>query len=429
MTKSNEKEKTNKNEKKNKNEPSDEPTVLKSDGAHLEEDEGNALAKGAKPQEVETEKQKKIRMGVQMPDESTRNLKKDVKKVVVVAKKTDKEMSEMMGKYFEEDNSYTIYDEDVDVYGKETEDAPEKLLGKLRKNVLDKELIKLGWESFYIAAAPSRNRGAAAGPIDLKSKYWLSKKPTEVTKWSARYIINGKVSKMKVNNNVFSSVLGYFEKTPFMKLPCRLTSYTQRYFKYYNKGIPFLSELDRMFKTLIPDRHKLQYEAAHSKPMYQIADTAFSSLTVNRNFRTALHKDAGDFPQGYGNLSVIERGKYHGGHTLMPRFGIGFNVRTGDFLAMDVHEWHCNTAMYETKEDAEFNKTLPRIHFDDPNTGTLGGEKPFTRISFVCYLREKIKNCNESETRKYYKNIDYNANKGTSVRQFTRKKKSEKQQE
>jgi hypothetical protein len=420
---------TKSNEKKNKNEPSDKPVVLKSDGAHEEEDEGNSLAKGAQPQEMETEKQKKIRMGVQLPQESTRNLKKDVKKVVVVANKTDKEMSEMMGKYFDEDKSYTFFDEDVDVYGKETEDAPEKLLAKLRKNVLDKELIKLGWESFYITAAPSRNRGAAAGPIDLKSKYWKSKKPTEVTKWSARYIINGKVSKMKVNNNVFSSVLGYFEKTPFMKLPCRLTSYTQRYFKYYNKGIPFLSELDRMFKTLIPDRHKLQYEAAHAKPMYQIADTAFSSLTVNRNFRTALHKDAGDFPQGYGNLSVIERGKYHGGYTLMPRFGIGFNVRTGDFLAMDVHEWHCNTAMYETKEDEEFNKTLPRIHFDDPNTGTLGGEKPFTRISFVCYLREKIQNCNESETRKYYKTIDYNANKGTSVRQFTRKKKSEKQQE
>lgn len=425
MTKSKEKD----TQKKSKHEPSDEPAVLQSDGAHLEEDEGNALAKDAEPQDIETDKQKKIRMGIQIPTESTRSLKKDVKKVVVVAKKTDKEMAEMEGKYFDEDKSFTIFDEDVDVYAKETDDGPEKLIGKLRKNVLDKDLIQLGWESYYITAAPSRNRGAAAGPIQLKSKYWQKRKPTDVTKWSARYIIDGKVSKMKVNNNVFSSVLGYFEKTPFMKLPCRLTSYTQRYFKYYNKGIPFISELDRMFKTLIPDRHKIQYQTAKAKPLYQIADTAFSSITVNRNFRTALHKDAGDFPQGYGNLSVIERGKYHGGNTLFPRFGIGFNVRTGDFLAMDVHEWHCNTAMYETAEDEKFNKTLPRIHFDDPSTGTLGGEKPFTRISFVCYLREKLKNCNESETRKYYKTIDYNANKGTSVRQFTRKKKSEKQQE
>lgn len=405
-----------------KDKPSDTPAVVASDGAHEEEDEGDALKPG-------TEKQEKIRQGVQVPKEPTRPLKKDVRKVVVVAKVSDADFKKNEGTYFDVKDTFTIFDEDVDVYGKETEDGEEKLLGKLRKNVLDKDTVRLGWDNFYIAAAPSRNRGAAAGPINTKSMYWQKRKPTEITKWSARYIQNGKVSKMKVNNNVFSSVLGYFEKTPFMKLPCRLTSYTQRYFKYYQKGIPFIQELDKMFKTLIPDRHKKQYDAVHAKPMYQIADTAFSSLTVNRNFRTALHKDAGDFPQGYGNLSVIERGKYHGGFTLFPRFEIGFNVRTGDFLAMDVHEWHCNTEMYETEEDKKFNKTLPRIHTDNPETGTMGAEKPYTRISFVCYMREKLKNCDEAETRKYYKSIDYNSNRGSNTRQFTRKKKRGDKQE
>ena len=409
-----------------KDTPSDEPVVLKSDGAHLEEDEGNALS--PKPEmlpRAKEEKRAKIKQGVQIPKAPTQALKKEAKKVVVVALMTDKEMSNEEGKYFEDNDKYTIYDEDVDIYAKETPDGPERLIGKLRKNVLPKDKVELGWENFYITAAPSRNRGAAAGPINLKSRYWLKRRATEISKWSARYIIDGKISKMRVNNNVFSSVLGYFESTPFMKLPCRLTSYTQKYFNYYKKGIPFIEELDKAFKTLIPDRHKVQYDAAKSKPLYQIADTAFSSLTVNRNFRTALHKDAGDFPEGYGNLSVIERGKYHGGHTLFPRFGIGFNIRTGDFLAMDVHEWHCNTAMYETEEDKAFNKTLPRIHLDNPETGTQGGDKPYTRISFVCYLRLKLKNCNEAATRKYYKNIDYNSSRGSSERQFTRKKKKD----
>ena len=81
--------------------------------------------------------------------------------------------------------------------------------------------------------------------------------------------------------------------------------------------------------------------AASEKSMYQIEDTAFSSVTINRNFRTAMHMDDGDFKEGYGNLSVIERGKYSGGATIFPRYGVGFNVRTGDFLAMDVHEWQC----------------------------------------------------------------------------------------
>ena len=421
-----------KDTKKHKDEPSDEPVVLQSDGAHSEEDEGNAMTpKGdVEKVDIETEKQKKIRLGVQIPTQSTRPLKKEAKKVIVIAKMTDEEMEKQEGTYFKDDpKKFTIFDEDVDVYAKETADGEEKLVAKLRKNVLDKDLVKVGWDNFYITAAPSRNRGAAAGPIDTKSKYWKKRKPTEITKWSARYIQDGKVSKMKVNNNVFSSVLGYFEKTPFMKLPCRLTSYTQKYFRYYKHGIPFIEELDRMFKHLIPDRHKIQYNAIHAKPMYQVADTAFSSLTINRNFRTALHKDAGDFAQGYGNLSVIERGKYHGGHTLFPRFGVGFNVRTGDFLAMDVHEWHCNTEMYETAEDKQFNKTLPRVHLDDPETGTQGADKPYTRISFVCYMRMKLKDCKEAETRKYYKSIDYNNSRDSSVRQFTRKKKRTEKQE
>jgi hypothetical protein len=299
---------------------------------------------------------------------------------------------------------YTIYDTDVDIY---TEEG--KLIGKLRKQVLDPDIVKIGWEGFWISAAPSRNRGAAAGPIDVKGKYWKGKNPTDINGWSAKYKLDGKtLSNMRVNNNVFSSVLGYFDATPFMKLPCRLTSYTTRYWKYFNHGLPFIRAIDECFKELVPDRYQQQRKAAEEKPLLHIADTSFSSVTVNRNFRTALHRDAGDFKEGYGNLSVIERGKYQGGYTLFPQFNIGFNVRTGDFLAMDVHEWHTNTEMYETAEDKEFNKTLPRIHKDDPETGTLGAEKPYTRVSFVCYLREKLRQCNTQDTNKYFKKIGFN---------------------
>ena len=39
----------------------------------------------------------------------------------------------------------------------------------------------------------------------------------------------------------------------------------------------------------------------------------------------------------------------NGGYTCFPQFGIGVDVRRGDFLAMDVHEWHMTTPIYETK--------------------------------------------------------------------------------
>jgi hypothetical protein len=350
-------------------------------------------------------------------------IKKTVKEVVVQAKMTDDEIKAKEGKYFEED-SFTIYDEDVDVYIKD--DEGKKLIAKLRKQVIDPEIIKTGWEGFWITAAPSRNRGAAAGPIDVKGKYWAKRKPVKTEGWATRYMENGKVSSMRVNNNVFSSVLGYFERTRFLKLPCRLTSYTAKYWKYYNHGLPFIRALDDCFKKLVPDKYKLQKKAAEEKPLLHIADTAFSSVTINRNFRTALHVDAGDFREGYGNLSVIERGNYHGGYTVMPQYNIGFNVRTGDFLAMDVHQWHCNTKIYETEADKKANKLLPRIHKDDKETGTMGAEHPYTRISFVCYLREKLRECDNAKTRKHFDKMGFNPKKLVFAdKSSTRRKKRE----
>jgi hypothetical protein len=192
-----------------------------------------------------------------------------------------------------------------------------------------------------------------------------------------------------------------------------MTGYTRRGLKQFLHGIPYLEAIDAQFKKLVPDAHKKQLAAVSKKPMYQISDTAFSTLTVNMNFRTALHKDAGDYSEGFGNLSVIEWGKYHGGETLFPRYGVGFNLRTGDFVAMDVREWHCNAPIVETKEDAEYNKTLPDIRTRDATTGVIGSQERYQRISFVCYFREKLEECIEKDTRDYYQKIDFNVSEET----------------
>jgi hypothetical protein len=357
---------------------------------------------------------------VQIPKQAQKPIKTSgVRKVTVKPVLTNDEIKAREGTYFDEKEIKQIFDEDIDVYAEE--DGKETLLARFRKNVFDHDLLEEAWKAYYRTAAPSRNRGAAAGPIQLKSNYWKKRKPLEVQGWSARYQQDGKISKMRVNNNVFSSVLGYFEATPFMGLPCRLTSYTQKYFKEYTAGINFLKAVDACFKALAPNEHAKQLKRAKANPSFQIDGTAFSSVTVNRNFRTALHKDAGDYSEGFGNLSVLEYGQYSGGYTIFPRFGIGFNIRTGDFIAMDVHEWHCNTAMYETPQQKEYNKKIPKIYDHDVTTGTLGQDKPYTRISFVCYLREKLLECDPKETNKYYKRVNFDVKRGST----TRKKKKE----
>jgi len=315
---------------------------------------------------------------------------------------TDEEFSKHEGTWFNDTSSYEIFTKDVDIYSIE-DDGSKRLLAKFRKRVLPNTIVQNGWDAFRNAAGPSRNRGAAAGPIDPNNKYWRKRKPVEIDKWSTKYVIDGKIKKMRVNNNVASGVVGFYEKTPFLGIPCRMTSYTRSNMKNFLHGLPFLQAIDQQFKQLVPDAYAKQRKAIEKKPLYQIEDTAFSTVTVNLNFRTALHKDAGDFKEGFGNLTVIEWGKYHGSFTLFPRFKIGFDVRTGDFLAMNVHEWHTNSPIVETEEDKKFNKQLPDIRTRDPNVGVAGSEHKYHRLTFVCYFREKLEECEEKKTEEYYK--------------------------
>ena len=366
-----------------------------------------------------------------------------VKKIIVHKIMTDKEVEKYEGKWIDESFiKLPIIKSDTDVYYLD-EDNNEKLLLKFRKRVISDKLIDIGWNSYKNLAKASRGRGASAGPINSDSHYWKKRRLVKTNKWSTGYLTpkgnemydsyseksledllklcteksiklkegsekediiialvtkDGGVSKMKVNNQVASNPIGYYEGAKnFADLPCRLTHFTRTNFEKYNEGLKFIQRIDKLFQRLIPDAHQRQLERADTKPHLKIPKTSFSTITINRNFRTALHRDAGDFKGGFGNLTVIERGKYHGGYTVFPQFGIGIDLRKNDFVAMDVHQWHSNTPIYETEEDKSFNETLEDDYNDNPDVGTEGLYKKYTRLSFVCYLREKIANCPDKE--------------------------------
>jgi len=323
-----------------------------------------------------------------------------VKQIFVNKILSDKEVSNLEGNWITEDHiKLPIINEDSDVYYNDS--GVYKLLLKFRKNVIDDELIDIGWKSYKDLAKASRGRGASAGPINVSGQYWSKRTLKETKKWSTSYLVNGKQSKMKVNNQVASNPIGFYEESKnFSKLPCRLTHFTRTNFDKYNQGLPFIRRINELFKELIPSSYKKQLDRALLRDKYMIKDTAFSTVTINRNFRTALHKDAGDYKEGFGNLTVIERGRYQGGYTVFPQFGVGIDLRNNDFVAMDVHQWHSNTKIYETDEDHKYNLTLPIDYKENPDVGTEGLYKPYTRLSFVCYLRENIIKCDND-------NVDY----------------------
>ena len=362
-----------------------------------------------------------------------------IKKLLISKIISDEGIASREGTWFTEDDLvHPVVRSNIDVYYLD-ESGQEKLLLKYRKNQISDELCDLGWQSYKDLAKPSRGRGASAGPIHQEGQYFGKRSLVHTKKWSTGYLkpegkllkeeldllslddvksratdkgvvikeddtkdviiynivkeSNG-VSSMKVNNQVASNPIGFYEESKnFAKLPCRLTHFTRVNYDKYQQGLPFIQQINKCFKKLIPESHQKQLCKAKEKCHLQIPKTCFSTITINRNFRTALHRDAGDYKEGFGNLTVIERGKYHGGYTCFPQFGIGVDVRRGDFLAMDVHEWHTNTPIVETEEDKAFNSTLEPVFNDNPDVGTVGIYEKYTRLTFVCYLRGKIIKC------------------------------------
>ena len=260
---------------------------------------------------------------------------------------TDEETQARLAKFAEAEDYPVVLKEDADVY---TEDG--ELLLRFRKTVLSQNKIDDAYEAMKdFIKGVSTDRGVASG----------SEKGLETGQ----------------KNKVMSNIIGYFDKWSISQRatfkrtgikspgPCRLCSFNARNPEKWKQIVPLIQEIDAQYKQLCPKEHADQRKAAKSTD-FHIKGTAFSTVTTNLNFRTAAHTDKGDWPTGFGNLVVIERGTpYKGAYTGFPQYGVAVDCRNGDFLAMDVHQVHANSPMEPQDEDSH-------------------------RISLVSYLREKI---------------------------------------
>ena len=168
-------------------------------------------------------------------------------------------------------------------------------------------------------------------------------------------------------NGVMSGIAGWYDRYP--RIPYgRATSYTAREPEKFAMAYPFLQTLAKGFKDLLPWRYGNQMEAAKKlDSRFLVPGTPFTTITVNKTFRTAAHYDAGDLTTGLSNLLVLSNnGNYTGGYLIAPEYRVAVNVRPGDLLLINNHEvMHGNTPIVLGDEEAE-------------------------RVSLVCYFREKM---------------------------------------
>jgi hypothetical protein len=202
---------------------------------------------------------------------------------------------------------------------------------------------------------------------------------SEITKEAAA-VLDRYVSDTTYANAVHSGIAGWFDRYP--RIPYgRATSYTQNNYDKFKMAFPFLQTLNRGFKELMPWRWSNQKQAADKiDSRFLVPETVFTTVTVNKTFRTACHRDAGDLDTGLSNLLVLSNnGNYSGGYLVFPEYRIAVNVRPGDLLLVNNHEViHGNTPIELHDDVAE-------------------------RISLVCYFREKMLELGSYE----YENLRY----------------------
>lgn len=348
---------------------------------------------------------------------------------ILNVKKSDCEA--LLGTFLDENHYDTLIDYDCDVYHNQfgvEENSEKNIVLKFRKNYFTPEQQAGAYDGLKDAAKQSQNRGIAAGPKGSKllGRDWLNAEQAEILKFLNKietkpsnedidwvkanakknptprglvwlssekertgfnwdkwlneiiqcepdvihtqvdWVMSTLISDTSYANPVDSGIAGWFGRYPRIPYgrPSAYTFYNKEKFKL---SYPFLQQLSKGFKELLPNRWQTQMNCANKiDPNFRVPNTPFTTITVNKNFRTAAHRDAGDLEDGFSNLTVITKNtNYDGGYLILPEIRAAVNVRPGDLLLVGNHNW---------------------IHGNTPITGKPG----FERISVVCYFREDM---------------------------------------
>ena len=259
----------------------------------------------------------------------------------------DKSAAKLAGALLDDTSYKILIDYDADVYDKESG----KVLAKFRKNVIPANIAKTAYENLKGAATATNNRNKASGSAGNK-----------------RLKKDGSVSNTNGADQVNSGIIGYFDRN--VRFPyCRQTAFNKNEFEKFKKAYGIIKFVDNQYSDLMPDEYQLQRKVADETAQdFVIKDTAFTTVTVNKNWQTAVHTDKGDFDKGFGNLVVLREGRYEGGYFVIPQWAVAFDMQNCDLLLCDVHQWHGNTPITKIDEKA-------------------------TRISLVMYYRQNMTHC------------------------------------
>lgn len=260
---------------------------------------------------------------------------------------SDEQGALLKGTFLDKTHYDLLITDDADGY-----DLYGNLLFRFRKNVIPFDVLQQGYNAFKDSIQLTDGRGIASGSSHKRIRK------------------DGSTSNITIGNKVFSGNVGYMDAGAMIHY-CRKTAFARDYFEKFKQGIPFVACVDKLYQQLCPAHYEKQIAiAVGTNKNYRIGDTSFTTVTVNRNFQTAVHKDAGDYPDGFGNLCVYRQGSFTGSCFVLPEYRVAVDMQNCDMLFVDVHHWHGNTPFENCSDD-------------------------YLRVAFVMYYREYMYKCKQ----------------------------------
>lgn len=270
---------------------------------------------------------------------------------------TDRAAAEWAGKLLDDSSYDLLVTEDADVLKPDG-----SYLIRFRKSVLPMKHCLVAARNLREAAVTSHNRGTAAGPADPANNIMLTANRRR------RIKRDGTVANTIEARPVLSGIVGAFTPTPRNPY-CRLSAFTLDNPEKVAASLPMILSASEQFKELMPERYAAQLAyITKTHPDFKVQGTAFTTITVNKNWQTAVHKDAGDLKAGFGVMTVLRSGEFDGCYLCFPQFRVAVDMRSRCICLADVHEWHGNTPF-------------------------RGKDGTYERLSLVMYYREKMDLC------------------------------------
>ena len=251
-------------------------------------------------------------------------------KEVLTRHRSREEISQLRGTYVSRGRS-RVLSASTAIYDKDTDN----LVLKMVKNAVSfKNMQTLINATMPCVSGRLNNvRGAAAGPLTTADIGPSEEKFNTFVKKG----LNG----FRSNKGVRSCVVGVTRKE-------KLSKWTVAHKHVIADIHECILSVDATFRQQMPDMYK-HMEDKKRLLKWTFPGSVFSSITVNKTFRTGLHSD--NNKRDTYSVMLVAGDDFQGGHLVFPEYNISCDLRPGDMIIFDSRLYHGNSAIKTTSAD------------------------------------------------------------------------------